>query len=314
MELNQAKSHTSDTLFAFRGIFRVLKLLGFYPNSFKKSKSTWFIQNFLPLLIYTICSLITIKCVSRPIKLNVITVSELQQLALNITSMFYINLSVTIALVTIAQRKRIEKFFQKLISIDKRLRQLEAGINSKRFFRISIYFITFCVSMQVALNIVSSSIATSGKIPPLAVEVPMIVANFVVCTSYWCYMMLFILCTYALCLRLQEVNKVLRKQFLEKVKYEPFTQYCFVKHLAAIYGDVLDLVDILNDTYSILINGAVALSISFYIFMVSQVFHLSKDPQNFYVVLISIVWSNFSNVFIPLVFWAGESLTRRVSD
>lgn len=82
--------------------------------------------------------------------------------------------------------------------------------------------------------------------------------------------------------------------------------------LAKIHDKLNDLVDIINQCFSIPISFSVGTSFVFMVFCTFQLFHLTKDPSQASTVAIVMMWGIYYSAFSVAVFATASNLTVEV--
>lgn len=318
-QLFKCSTDTPETVRSFRALLCTMKFFGFFSNTFTCNRFvTTKIDKFFALLALVIFSFGMILNLfyfkSRPSKLNALTVPELAQLALDSVSFALVILAIEVCVASYVFRSRICNFFLTLIEVDDRLKQVAGrGVDHQVFYRRSIFFIAFVWLVQYLF----SSIYFYGLFElevMITLDFKMTIVNSIATTGYWSYMTFFIFLVYAIRLRFDEVNKILQEQFLDNVKFEPFAQSSLVKSLGIIHSNLIDLVGILNDTYSMFVGAAISFTVLLSVFNYFELFHLFKEPENLYTVLLVYFCSFFYAFFVQGVFMTCDQLAEAVSS
>lgn len=302
-----------STIHSFRGLFRAVKLFGCFPNSFNgvffTTKSD-LLMTIIPFVFMTVAGFINLKFITS---LPVINTATILQFGINSCSFLNISYLFVIIYISFFLRSKLHQFFYLLSDIDQSLQEMQVFINHREFHRQSMIWLFGIIFSQLSFVLFTKCLAVTGIIPSHP-NPQMMHVNGYSMLFYTTYVVFFCRCLYAIKMRFTVINKVLKVRLLNHIKTEPFSQFSYVKKLAALHHDLNDCVELLNQTYAFPTLLSMASGFIFWVFVTFQAFHLLKDPTHLTTILITYCWCCVFLLFIYAIILLSTETFEEVSS
>lgn len=298
---------------SFRVVLFPLKWLGLFPNSFQNGVFTTTINDqrvsFLYFGIYLFSNFYAYYKLSKPIHLKDLTVIEYQHLALKLIIILTIFRAFSMNYVSYKSKNDLQLLFLKMSKIDEKLSEIGARINFQRFQNQSIVLVYGSFGYVVCFGIVQL-LMIRFKYVEQSIGPDFILININGLFAYGTYLSFFGLLIYAIQIRFDKLNRILKKQLLQRAQLSKFR---LVNGVGALHLEIMDLVEVVNENYASLISNAVSCGFGFLVYLLFQYAHTFKINESYFRAVTSTGWAIFHMAPVLVIFAVSSNLASSVS-